>query len=106
MTDRLDSPHDEITEAPPREWVPDGLEDGNGAPTIDPEPAPIDPEPSWLERAGPKGEALTVNAAGGPVSGTFAGLDDTGALLLNDADGRQLSFAFGDVMLAVKDDGA
>ncbi|MCZ7595979.1 MAG: biotin--[acetyl-CoA-carboxylase] ligase [Hyphomicrobium sp.] len=61
---------------------------------------------AWLERAGPKGEALTVNAAGGPVSGTFAGLDDTGALLLDDADGRQLSFAFGDVMLAVKDDSA
>lgn len=54
----------------------------------------------WLDRAGPIGEPLTVNAAGGPVTGTFAGLDDTGALLLADADGRQLSFSFGDVTLA------
>ena len=61
---------------------------------------------AWLARAGTLGEALTVNAAGGPVSGTFAGLDDTGALLLDDADGRQLSFTFGDVTLAAKDDDA
>ena len=61
---------------------------------------------AWLARAGTLGEALTVNAADGPVSGTFAGLDDTGALLLDDADGRQLSFSFGDVTLAAKDDDA
>jgi len=61
---------------------------------------------AWLARAGAIGEALTVNAAGGPVSGTFAGLDDTGALLLDDADGRQLSFSFGDVTLAAKEDDA
>jgi len=52
---------------------------------------------AWLARAGAIGEALTVNTTGGRVSGTFAGLDDTGALLLDDADGRQLSFSFGDV---------
>ena len=45
------------------------------------------------------GEALTVNAAGGPVTGIFAGIDDSGALLIDDADGRQLSFSFGDVSL-------
>ena len=28
MTDRLDTPHDEITEAPPDEWLPDHLERG------------------------------------------------------------------------------
>jgi BirA family biotin operon repressor/biotin-[acetyl-CoA-carboxylase] ligase len=61
---------------------------------------------AWLERAGPLGEAISVNAASGPVSGTFAGLDDDGALLLDTADGRQLSFAFGDVTLAQKDDRA
>jgi BirA family biotin operon repressor/biotin-[acetyl-CoA-carboxylase] ligase len=49
---------------------------------------------------------MSVNAASGPVSGTFAGLDDDGALLLDTADGRQLSFAFGDVTLAQKDDRA
>ena len=61
---------------------------------------------AWLDRAGPYGEALTVNAAGGPVTGSFAGLDDTGALLIDDADGRQLSFSFGDVTFPAKDDGA
>jgi BirA family biotin operon repressor/biotin-[acetyl-CoA-carboxylase] ligase len=59
---------------------------------------------AWLERAGALGEPLTVNAAGAPIAGTFAGLDESGALLIDDAAGRQLSFAFGDVTLAVKDD--
>jgi BirA family biotin operon repressor/biotin-[acetyl-CoA-carboxylase] ligase len=61
---------------------------------------------AWLERAGPIGEALNVNAGSGPVTGTFAGLDEEGALLLDDGAGRQLSFAFGDVTLAVKDERA
>lgn len=61
---------------------------------------------AWLERAGPIGEALSVNAAQGPVSGRFAGLGDDGALLVDTADGRQLSFSFGDVTLAAKDGGA
>lgn len=58
---------------------------------------------AWLARAGALGEPLTINAARGPVSGTFAGLDDSGALLLDDGEGRRLAFAFGDVMLAAKD---
>jgi BirA family biotin operon repressor/biotin-[acetyl-CoA-carboxylase] ligase len=61
---------------------------------------------AWLDRAGPYGEALTVNAAGGSVTGSFAGLDDTGALLIDDADGRQLTFSFGDVTFPAKDNGA
>jgi BirA family biotin operon repressor/biotin-[acetyl-CoA-carboxylase] ligase len=61
---------------------------------------------AWLERAGDIGEPLSINAAGGPVAGRFAGLDEKGALLLDAADGRQLSFAFGDVTLAVKDGNA
>jgi BirA family biotin operon repressor/biotin-[acetyl-CoA-carboxylase] ligase len=61
---------------------------------------------AWLDRAGPYGEALTVNAAGGPITGSFAGLDDTGALLIDDADGRQLTFSFGDVTFPAKDNGA
>lgn len=58
---------------------------------------------AWLERAGPIREPLTVNTARGPVTGSFAGLDESGALLIDDADGRQLTFTFGDVTLA-KDD--
>ena len=61
---------------------------------------------AWLDRAGPYGEVLTVNAAGGPVTGSFAGLDDNGALLIDDAGGRQLTFSFGDVTFPAKDNGA
>jgi BirA family biotin operon repressor/biotin-[acetyl-CoA-carboxylase] ligase len=59
---------------------------------------------AWLGRAGAIGEPLTVNAARGPVAGTFAGIDATGALLIDDAGGNQISFAFGDVTLNAKDD--
>ncbi len=55
---------------------------------------------AWLARAGAIGEPLLVNAAGGPVAGSFAGLDASGALQLDTSDGRQLSFTFGDVTLA------
>lgn len=61
---------------------------------------------AWLERAGVIGEPLTINAAHGPVSGTFAGIDESGALLLDDAFGRQMSFAFGDVTLTEKENEA
>ena len=50
MTDRLDSPHDELTEAPPREWLPNEHEHGDGAPTIEAEPASTDREPSHRSR--------------------------------------------------------
>ena len=55
---------------------------------------------AWLARAGAVGEPLTVHAAGGLVHGRFAGLDDNGALIVAQADGRQLTFTFGDVSLA------
>jgi len=58
---------------------------------------------AWLRRAGAIGEPLTVNAVGGPVAGTFAGLDADGALLVDDAAGHRCSFAFGDVTLQAKD---
>jgi BirA family biotin operon repressor/biotin-[acetyl-CoA-carboxylase] ligase len=58
---------------------------------------------AWLERAGPIGEPLTINAVQGTVAGTFAGLDENGALLIDDAGARQLSFAFGDVTLTTKE---
>ncbi len=53
---------------------------------------------AWLERAGPLGAPMTVNAGGAPVAGTYAGLDAEGALLLDTAGGRQ-RFTFGDVAL-------
>ena len=54
---------------------------------------------AWLERAGPAGEPISVNAGTGPTAGTFLGLDQTGALLLRDADGGDVRFTFGDVSL-------
>lgn len=54
----------------------------------------------WLERAGPPGEALGINAGSRFVSGSFAGLDAGGALLLATPDGRIERFTFGDVTLA------
>ena len=54
---------------------------------------------AWLERATPLGTLLSINAGGGPVTGTFQGLDHDGALLLQTSTGRQ-RFSFGDVTLA------
>ncbi len=54
---------------------------------------------AWLQRAGPPGERLSVNAGRGVVDGTFAGIDGEGSLLMRDADGRVLRFTFGDVTL-------
>ena len=54
---------------------------------------------AWLDRAGPLGEPMMVNAGDGPVAGTFLGLDTDGALLLGDATGARRRFTFGDVTL-------
>ena len=53
---------------------------------------------AWLDRAGPIGEAITVNAASGAVSGTYQGLAPDGALLAEIA-GRIETFTYGDVAL-------
>lgn len=53
----------------------------------------------WLDRAGPIGEAMSVNSGAGAVAGTFAGLDTDGALLLCGANDSRLRFTFGDVTL-------
>lgn len=53
----------------------------------------------WLNRAGAAGEELSVNAGGEVVTGRFAGLDETGALLLADEGGRTRQFSWGDVDL-------
>ena len=56
---------------------------------------------AWLERAGPVGEPLSVNAGGGRIEGTFAGLDEGGSLLLNTSSDGIRKFSFGDVALGV-----
>lgn len=53
---------------------------------------------AWLARAGPIGEALSINTRTGPVTGTFKGLSDTGALLA-EVGGELQTFTYGDVSL-------
>jgi BirA family transcriptional regulator, biotin operon repressor / biotin---[acetyl-CoA-carboxylase] ligase len=55
---------------------------------------------AWAVRATAVGTELSVNAGGGPVFGTFQGVDEDGALLLETRYGRQ-RFSFGDVTLGV-----
>lgn len=52
---------------------------------------------AWLERAGPLGATLTINAGKGRIEGRFAGLDADGSLLLKDPGGHEHRFSFGDV---------
>jgi BirA family transcriptional regulator, biotin operon repressor / biotin---[acetyl-CoA-carboxylase] ligase len=54
---------------------------------------------AWLERAGPEGEACSVNMGAESIAGAYAGLDDSGALLIVDDTGRRRTVAFGDVSL-------
>lgn len=54
---------------------------------------------AWIERAGAVGERLIFNAGHGPVEGKFIGLDDDGALLMEDASGQARRVTFGDVAL-------
>jgi BirA family biotin operon repressor/biotin-[acetyl-CoA-carboxylase] ligase len=53
---------------------------------------------AWVERAGPVGEAITINTTAGQVSATYRGLGKTGALLA-DVDGVLKEFNYGDVAL-------
>jgi len=53
---------------------------------------------AWIERAGPVGEAITVNTVEGPVSGTYRGLSETGALCA-EVDGVMREFSHGDVAI-------
>ena len=54
---------------------------------------------AWLERAGPVGEPITVNAGAGPLAGAFMGLEAGGALLMRDSEGQVRTITFGDVSL-------
>lgn len=55
---------------------------------------------AWLARTGPAGEPLAVNAGLERIEGTFDGIDDGGALLLRDANGKLRRLTYGDVCLA------
>lgn len=60
---------------------------------------------AWLERAGPVGESMTVNAGKEQIVGTFLDLDCDGALVLRDNNGLQRKLTFGDVTLTGADGG-
>ena len=53
---------------------------------------------AWIERAGPLGEPITINTLQGPVSGTYQGLSETGALRA-EVNGEVREFSHGDVAL-------
>ena len=53
---------------------------------------------AWIDRAGPLGEPITINTVQGPVSGTYQGLSETGALRA-EVNGDMREFSHGDVAL-------
>ena len=59
----------------------------------------MDVREAWLQRAGPKGERVTVNTGRELVEGSFVGIDAQGALVLCDPDGAERRFTYGDVTL-------
>jgi BirA family transcriptional regulator, biotin operon repressor / biotin---[acetyl-CoA-carboxylase] ligase len=54
---------------------------------------------AWLRYGSAEGESLSVNTGSERVDGTFLDLDDSGALVMRDAQGRQRKLTFGDVTL-------
>lgn len=54
---------------------------------------------AWLNRAHPLGERMSIDTGSERLSGTFGGLDEEGALLLETGTGAR-RFTFGDVTLA------
>lgn len=55
---------------------------------------------AWLARCGALGQLISVNTGREAIEGTFCGVDEDGALLLQDGSGRERRFSFGDVTLA------
>jgi BirA family transcriptional regulator, biotin operon repressor / biotin---[acetyl-CoA-carboxylase] ligase len=53
----------------------------------------------WQALATPIGTPLRINIGATLTDGSFAGLDDDGALVLTDTSGRNQRFTFGDVQL-------
>jgi len=54
----------------------------------------------WLADATPIGTPMSVHAGRDVVLGTFAGMDDDGALILRDHSGYEQRMTFGDVTLS------
>jgi BirA family biotin operon repressor/biotin-[acetyl-CoA-carboxylase] ligase len=54
---------------------------------------------AWLRRGGSVGESVTVDTGRERIAGTFLELDDGGALVLQDLEGRKRKLTFGDVTL-------
>ncbi len=55
---------------------------------------------AWLDQSGLTGKAITVHAGSDVVEGMFAGLDETGRLLVKDKSGELRSVSYGDVSVA------
>lgn len=55
---------------------------------------------AWLHRAGPLGEALTIDTGNERIEGTFLGLDSDGLLVVRDQNNLQRRLTFGDVTVA------
>jgi BirA family biotin operon repressor/biotin-[acetyl-CoA-carboxylase] ligase len=55
---------------------------------------------AWLRYGSAPGEALTVNTGRESIAGTFLDVDEGGALVMRDAQGRLRKLTFGDVTLA------
>lgn len=53
----------------------------------------------WEARSLPKGSAIRVHSGGAPVSGTIAGIDERGALLLDTGNSAPVAVTAGDVFL-------
>lgn len=54
---------------------------------------------AWLQASLPIGTPISVNTGRGAASGTFAGLEPGGALLLDVGNGGRQTYSFGDVAL-------
>lgn len=53
---------------------------------------------AWEQRAHPRGTPLVVRGSRGQITGSFAGIGDDGALLLDDGSGGVSRFSTGDVL--------
>lgn len=54
---------------------------------------------AWLRHGGTVGESVMVDTGRERITGTFLDLDDSGALVLQDLEGRKRKLTFGDVTL-------
>ena len=54
---------------------------------------------AWLAHGGAVGESLSVDTGRERIAGTFIDLDETGALVMDDREGRRRKLTFGDVTL-------